>query len=352
MKVRIRVLFVCLMFASQTAYAVEINRLYETEVIADSEQEHDRVTATRKALTIVLTRVLAGDNILQDDTVKTVLANAPHYVREFQYSLIATDAQKNNDARLMRVQFDEMMLIDVLRPGKLGYWNETRSKTLVWLIVEKDGKQQFFDPGLMPDIDAAMDKASRQKSIPVLYPMQDLKEKRTLSISDVLSAYSEHLLEVSLRYDVVSTLAGKMVKVGTCWKAEWTFYFDAKIEQWRSPCSSINKVAMNGFQGVYDRLSKYYAVKPNIKNIRSVVFKISNITNIKALQKLTDYLESLPMIKTVTWVTTESGYNVYRIFYQGTRQALINILADSPVLRAEDFSIKETKEVKYKFVSN
>ena len=352
MKVRINVLFVCVMFACQNAYAVEINHLYETEVIANSEQEHDRVTAIRQALTIVLTRVLAGNNILQDDTVKAVLANATDYVSEFQYSLIATDAQKDNNARLMRVQFDEMLLIDVLRPGKLGYWNETRSRTLVWLVVEKEAKQQFFDAGLMPDIDAAMDKASRQKALPVLYPIQDLKEKRTLSISDVLSAYSEHLLEVSQRYDVVSTLAGKMVKTGACWKAEWTFYFDAKIEQWRSPCSSINSVALSGLQGAYDRLSTYYAVKPNIKKINSVIFKVSNIKNIKALQKVTDYLESLSMNKTVTWVTTEAEYNVYRIFYQGTRQALNYRLADSSVLRAEGSPLEGTKEVKYNFLSN
>ena len=352
MKVRIRVLFICLMFASQISYAVEINRLYETEVIANSEQEHDRVAAIKQALTIVLTRVLAGNNILQDETVKAVLANATHYVSEFQYSLIATDEQKDNTARLMRVQFDEMMLVDVLRPGKLGYWNETRSRTLVWLVVEKESEQQFFDAGLMPDIEAAMDKASRQKALPILYPIQDLREKRTLSISDVLSAYSEHLLAVSLRYDVVSTLAGKMIKAGTCWKAEWTFYFDEKIEQWRSSCRSINNIALSGLQGVYDRLSKYYAVKPNIKEINSIVFKVSNIKSINALQKVTDYLESLPMIKTVTWVTTESGYNVYRIFYQGTRQTLNNSLADSNILRAEYIPLKDNKEVKYTFLSN
>ncbi len=349
---RISVLFVCLMFACQNAYAVEINNLYETEVIAKSEQEHDRVNAIRQALTIVLARVLAGNNILQDDTVKAVLANAMHYVSEFQFSLIASNAKKNNNARLMRVLFNENLLIDVLRSGKLGYWNETRSRTLVWLVVEKEAKQQFFDAGLMPDVDAAMDKASRQKAIPVLYPMQDLKEKQTLSTSDVLSVHSEHLLEVSQRYDVVSTLAGKMVKTGTCWKAEWTFYFDAKIEQWRSPCRSINSVALSGLQGVYDRLSTYYAVKPNIKGISSVNFKVSNIKNITALQKVTDYLESLPMNKTVTWVTTESEYNVYRIFYQGTRQALNYRLADSDVLRAEGSFLEGTKEVKYNFLSN
>ena len=107
MKVRIRVLFVCLIFACQNAYAVEINHIYETEVIANSEQEQDRVAAIRQALTIVLTRVLAGKNILQDNTVKSVLANATHYVSEFQYSLIATHTKKNNNARLMRVLFNE-----------------------------------------------------------------------------------------------------------------------------------------------------------------------------------------------------------------------------------------------------
>jgi hypothetical protein len=350
MKVAIRALLISLLIVCQTSYAVEVERLYEAEVVAESELEHDRVAAIKHALSVVLTRVLAGNDILQDDTVNAVLKNAIYYVDEYQYSLVAKDAKVKASARLMRVLFDEKLLIDVFRPSQLGFWNEIRPRTLVWLVVEQDGNQLFFDADLMPGVDAAINKASAQKKIPVLYPIQDLKEKRSLSVNDVLSAYSTHLLEVSRRYDVVSTLAGKMVKEGACWKVEWTFYFDAKIEQWRSECGSINQVALTGIQGVYDRLSKYYAVKPHIKKIASVILKVANINGMKDLTKVIGYLESLSMIKTATWVSVEDEYNVYRVFYQGRREDLNDALAKGHLLRREDFSRQKVAEVKYKLL--
>jgi len=337
------------MMVHQNLYAVEVERLYEAEVIAKSEQEQDRVAAFKQALERVLLRILSGNDILQDETVNSVLANASQYVEEYQYSLAEAG---HKDERMMRVLFDEELLISTLRPGKIALWNEIRSRTLVWLVVEKNGAQQFFDPDEMPGVDKALKKASKQKRIPVLLPMQDLREKRILSISDVLSAYSEHLLEVSVRYEVVSTLAGKVVKYGHCWKAEWTLYFNAKIEQWRSPCSSVDGVALSGLQGVYDRLAKYYAAKPKIKEIGSVIMKVAGVKLVTDVVKITNYLETLTVIKTATWIATENGYNFYRVFYQGARGALNNLLAAGRVLRAEDLSKQSAEEVNYRFLNN
>jgi len=311
MKLAINMLLVCLLLVCQTLYAIEVEGLYEAEVISRSEQETDKSAAIKRAMQIVLTRVLAEKSFLQDDTVKKILADARYYVKEYQFSLVATE--KNNvHARLMRVLFDERRLLDSLRLGKIGIWNEIRPRTLVWLVVEMAGKQQFFDASTMPDVDLALAEAAKQQALPVLYPMQDLEEKRVLSIADILSAYSDHLLDVSMRYDVVSTLAGKLVKQGGCWTAEWSLYFDARIAQWRTACMAVNKVVLNGFQGVYQRLAAYYAASPDTNVLNSVLLKVSQVKNIAELVGVTDYLDSLPMIKTATWVAVESGYNIYR----------------------------------------
>lgn len=348
MKVWINALLVCLMLVHQNLQAVEVAGLYEVEVIAKSEQEQDRVAAIKQAMQRLLMRILAGNELFNDDTVSSVLNNAENYISEYQLSL-AEGGQKN--ARLMRVLFDEDKIVSTLRPGKNGLWNEIRPRTLIWLVVERNGKQQFFDPEAMPDIERVVKKASKQKKIPMLFPIQDLKEKRVLSISDVLSAYSEHLLEVSVRYEVVSTLAGKLVKQGGCWKAEWTLYFNAKIEQWRSPCASVDQATLLGFQGVYDRLSQYYAAKPERKEIAAVMMKISGINKVTEIMRVTDYLEALPMIKTVTWLVAKDGYNLYRVFYQGARKELNNQLEAGHVLSAESFLNQSADEVKYRFLN-
>lgn len=350
MKVAIRALWVCLIIVCQTGHSIEVERLYEAEVVAKSELEQDRVAAIKEALTVVLTRILASNDILLDETVKAVLADAIYYVDEYQYALVPSDVKVTSSARLMRVLFDETLLVDVFRQSAVGVWNEIRPRTLVWLVVEEEGKQHFFDPLSMPDVDAVLDRAAGRKRLPTLYPIQDLKEKQSLSISDVLSAYSKHLLKVSQRYDVVSTLAGKLLKTAGCWKVEWTFYFDGKIEQWGSQCGSIENAALNGFQGVYDRLSKYYAVKSEVKRVGSVVLKVANINGSNDLTRVSDYLDSLPMIKTATWANEEDEYNVYRVFYQGRRKLLNDKLARDHVLRVERFSLLNGDEVKYKLL--
>lgn len=327
---------------------MEVENLYEAEVLLKSKSQQDKQAATQQALKTILTRILAGENILKDNIVKTVLANANYFVREFQYSLGEPTPNSN---RLMRVLFDEKLLIDTLRISNAGLWNEIRPRTLVWLVVEEQNQQRFFEPDLMPEVDLALAKAAKEKKLPVLYPIQDLNEKRKISTSDVLSAYSEHLLEVSTRYEVVSTLAGKMMDKGTCWKAEWAHYFDGKIVQWSSPCGLISEVASNGFQGVYDILSSYYAVTPPSKDVDSVLLKVGNIKTNLDREKVTNYFESLPMIKTVTWISEESGYEVYRLFYQGKRSALNRNLAKDHLLNLEEHSKMNAKEVKYKLIS-
>ena len=262
MKVQIKILFIVLMLICQNLYAVEVKRLYEVEVVAKSEKSQDKNLAIRQALKIVLGRIMAGKNIYKDNRVETVLLNAKNYVSEFQFSMGRTSEKENDSTRTLRVLFNEKLLVNTLRDRKNGIWNEIRPRTLIWLVVENKGKQRIFDKGLMRKLDLVLNKASKQKGLPVIYPIQDLDEKLNLSIRQILSAYSERLLDVSLRYDVVSTLAGRMVNKGECWQAEWTHYFDTKIKQWRSPCGSLSQVALKGFQGIYDNLSMYYAAKP------------------------------------------------------------------------------------------
>ena len=81
MNVLFRLLIIGLLTLSQNAFAVAVEDLFEVEVIAKSQSREDRNTAIKEALTIVLGRVMAGENIFQDPVVQSALADAPRYVR-------------------------------------------------------------------------------------------------------------------------------------------------------------------------------------------------------------------------------------------------------------------------------
>ena len=245
-----------------TLMAVEVKGLYEIELIANSQSAADREQAIKQALYGVLSRVLVADDISKIPAVQQVLTGAEHYVKQFQYSLIAANEYSESDARLMRVEFDEDQLLEVMRKSKVGIWSEIRPQTLLWLVVDEDGKRQFFNADAMPDFDNAIALASKVKGLPVIFPMLDLEEQQRISVSEVLGADSRNLLTVSTRYEVPAVMAGRVVRKGACWQGEWAFYFDKKIQQWNSDCLPLKATMLEGLQGAFSVLSNYYGVKP------------------------------------------------------------------------------------------
>lgn len=242
--------------------ALEVKGLYEIELIANSQSAADREQAIKQALYGVLSRVLVSEDISKIPAVQEVLNGEQHYVKQFQYSLIAADEYSDSDARLIRVEFDEDQLLEAMRKGQVGIWSEIRPQTLVWLVVDTDGSRQFFNPDAMPDIESALALASKVKGVPLIFPMLDLEEQQRISVSEVLSADSRNLLNVSARYEVPAVMAGRVVRKEQCWQGEWAFYFDGKIKQWNSDCLPLKATMLEGIQGAYTVLSHYYGVKP------------------------------------------------------------------------------------------
>lgn len=242
--------------------AIEVKGLFEIELVANSESAADREQAVKQALYGVLSRVLVADDISKLPVVQQVLQGAQYYVKQFQYSLIPADAYSESDARLIRVEFDQDQLLQVMRTSQVGIWSEIRPETLVWLVVDEDGKRQLYNPDTLPDFESALSLASKIKGVPVIVPILDLEEQQRISVNDVLSADSRNLLAASARYDVPAVMAGRLVRKQQCWQAEWVFYFDNKIQQWSNECLPLKAAMMEGMQGAYQILSNYYGVKP------------------------------------------------------------------------------------------
>lgn len=256
------VLLVLVFLPIHGVQAVEVNGLFEIELIANSDSAADREQAVKQALYGVLSRVLVADDISKLPVVQQMLQGAQHYVKQFQYSLIPADAYSDSDARLIRVAFDQDQLLEVMRTSQVGIWSEIRPETLIWLVVEEDGKRQLYNPEALPDFESALSLASKVKGVPVIFPILDLEEQQRISVSDVLSADSRTLKAASARYEVPAMMAGRLVSKDQCWQGEWAFYFDDKIQQWSSECLSLKAAAMEGLQGAYRILSNYYGVKP------------------------------------------------------------------------------------------
>jgi hypothetical protein len=103
---------ICLFFSMQAVSAVEVKGLFEAEVITQSLSSEDKRIALREALSIVINRVAAGDDLLTNSSIKAALNKAEFYVKQVQYALETKRGDKTA-ARTMRVLFNEETLMAV-----------------------------------------------------------------------------------------------------------------------------------------------------------------------------------------------------------------------------------------------
>jgi len=332
MKALIKFLLVCYLFSAAYVQAIEIKGLFEVEVSALSQSREDRNAALREAMSIVLNRLMVGDNISQDTTVKTALDNAASYVDQYQYEL-NVDAKAGSDMRVMRVAFNEEMLVELMRSSSLAIWNEIRDEVLVWVVVEKFGRRAILDVDQNVEIEQALQAAAKLKGIPILLPLMDLEEKQKVLVADVLSAYPKKLMQASERYDVAAILSGKLRKQRGRWSSEWTLSFNSKVEQWTVPCLDLAENLATAFQGVYKPLATFYSVKADQGGLDEVVLKVAGISGMTAETNIKSYLRKLPMVSSVKWVRVDQGLHVFQLKTSGTQAALQEYIALGRELR-------------------
>lgn len=334
----------------ETALAFEVDGLYETEVVAASQSPQDQDAAIKQALAVVLKRTLAGEDFLQDAAVRAALANAKTYVKQYQYALQETPAGNARSARNLRVLFNEQALLELMKARQLKVWPDHRPETLLWLVVDEEDQRVFFKPEAMPQIHWAIQQASKQLGLPLLMPLLDLDEQRMISVNDVLSAYPQHLLSVSGRYDVVSILAGRLAKTDEGWKTDWAFYFDDNVEQWSSPSSTLNETVVTGLQGVYQRLSRYYGVAPSTFAADTLTLKIAGVKDNADQARIMSYLKNLQAVKSVLWQGQDNGLEIYKLTLDGSRQAFEQTVGLGRVLNPRTMANGLASELRYELI--
>lgn len=242
--------------------AIELAGLYEVELVAKSDAAEDREQAMKQALYAVLNRVVVSDDIAQLSIVQAMLKKPISYVKQFQYVAMTEQTFNDQNARLLKIEFDEEQILNTLQQSQIAMWDEMRPQTLIWLVVEADGQQQVYNPETYPEFEMAFNLAGKVKGLPILFPLFDLDEQQAVPISSVLNVDTAKLLAASARYEVNSVLAATITRHDDCWQGNWSLLFDGKVKQWSGLCQPLRATVLAGAQQVFQVLSNYYGARP------------------------------------------------------------------------------------------
>lgn len=252
--------------SSPAVQALEVQGLYEVELVVKSQNADDRLFGLKQAFYSVLNRVVVSDNIARLPVVQEMLKNPTPYIKQFQYTdLNAQQAEQVTERldgpRRMQVEFDEQQIMKTLQTSQLSLWDENRPATLLWVVITDQGEREFYNPELMPNIEAELNLASRVKGLPFIYPLLDLDEQQKVAIDTIQTLDAGTLVDLAQRYEAVSTAVVNFTHRENCWQTSWTLYFDGRKTEWSGMCQPMRLSLLADVERLYQVLSSFYAVK-------------------------------------------------------------------------------------------
>lgn len=313
--------------------AAQLTGLYEAEVEVADQGRAARATAMGEAMAAVLLKVSGNSAVLDEEVIKSAMADASRYVQQYRYrnEELPPEARKaggagSDDSRLLLwVGFDSASIDSLLRRFGFNAWSAARPSTLVWLAVEEGSRRVLVganDQGLVREV---LDSEAQRRGLPVRLPLLDLTDQSKVRAIDVWGGFVDNIEAASSRYEAQAILTGKLYAVGKSWEARWTLHYQGEQHQWQHSGRDVREVVASGVGGTADYLAQQVAAG-SFFGMDQLVLRIEDVSTMEAYRRVNDYLLSLPGVTAVTLRRTAANSSSFIVDFEGGRESVLQAI--------------------------
>jgi len=313
--------------------AVVVTGLYNVEFPVPDQSRQVRTAVFTKGLEEVLIRVSGNQSILQE--IKPAGASA--YVQQYSYADQPSDEKAAAGSRvtqstavtyILKVQYNAGKIISLLRENGQAVWGERRSEAVVWLGV-RDGANRY----VLKDSDASLLKAAvvqsaNRRGLPIIWPINDLKDQQRLHFTDIWAAFAEPVKTASKRYTRGPAIVGRLSWTGSEWKGDWSLFVESSSYSWSLSGSDYNTLISEGIDLSADKIGKHYAVLERTDDTGPhLLVEINNIDSVQTYRKIQKFLDDLTAVRQTNAVRIDKENVVFRIDLRGDIDDFIRSVA-------------------------
>jgi hypothetical protein len=324
--------FLCLL--PLAVHAVTGQHLFEAEVPVSSQQPAERSTALQRALAEVLVRVTGQRELPGQPAGRAVIGNAANYVQQYRYYTIPDSTPPQ---LMLRVRFDGEGVQQALRQQGVAFWGDAeRPDTLVWLAIEDRGRRYIVAAQDGSEAGRKLELASRQRGIPLLFPLMDLEDQSRVRFSDLWGGFFEHAVEAAQRYTPQAILIGRLNRSRTGnWVARWNLQVAGKPSSWSNSDIRLAGVLDSGIDTVADTLASRLAVRDSGGFADTVSVRVDDIRTLDAYVRVSDYLASLTAVRGLQVEEVSPTSVRYALQLNGSLQGLTQTITIGTVLEPD-----------------
>jgi len=321
--------FLCLLSVSGITPASD--NLFEADVPVDSQQPDLRTAYMKTALQEVLVRVTGQPEVLNRDSVRSMLDTPERFVQQYRYFTLP----ESTPPRLMlRVVFDGGAIQQELRQQDVAYWGKTeRPEILLWLAVEDRGTRYIVSAQDGSDASRELQQAARQRGIPLLLPLMDLEDQNQVRFTDVWGGFFDGVQSASARYKPGDVLVGRINRSPSGgWVARWDMRDGRDSGSWHGTGQELGGVLQAGIDTLSERLAAGVAATETGAVAGMTRITVEGVNTLMAFARVDDYLSSLTAVRRLELARVDGSTLQYALQLAGSLEGLTQTLAIGTVL--------------------
>ena len=302
------------------AQAVVIKNLYEALVPVDTQSREERKTALTTGLIEVITRV-SGKTLLLSEDPEDPLAMAiqkpTRYTRQFRYR----KNTRGNSRLNLWIKYDEKAINNLLQSSDLPVWGHTRPSTLAWIALSENGRRKLLSNSDQHEVKTAMKWIANKRGLPLTFPLMDLTDRGSISISDIWGNFEDRVLRASQRYNPEAIIVGRLYRSSAgVWSVRWSTYQqgqrkDVSADDVRDIYVAVAPVVARTAEEMAERFAL-----SSVEEVREdVTISIAGINSLKEFNRIGKYLKSLAAVNDVSPVMVGEDVAIFKLVTKGGR---------------------------------
>lgn len=334
--------------------AASVQDLYDASVLLDKHTPANSKPVLKQGLLQVLIKVTGNKQVADQALIKNAIENPENYLLKY--------SQKVNEKSLYIPETDEVVMTkqvvsiqnysaaritSLLQEAKFPVWGKQRPLTLVWIMLEPSSQNRI----LLNDSDESnlnnlykdiVNTEAAGRGIPLVYPMQDLEEQVSTSLSVIWAQYPEELMKASKRYNADAIVSVSMhQKSDKSWSGKWLVISNGNSMRFETSARELTGSIQEGINWLADNLAKVYTT--NLFAPSEVVnIKVNNITSLEKYVALDKYLSSLAVIDKYTLNNLNNSQLEFGLSVKNGKKALLETLRfDKKLIVLDDNNIDE-----------
>ncbi|EED32418.1 conserved hypothetical protein [gamma proteobacterium NOR5-3] len=271
-----------------------VDDIYKARLAVDGRDTRSLSAARKAGLAEVLIKASGDPQAPLSPAAAKALDGAQAYLLGYSYE------EEEQGALLLRLEYDEQAVQQLLRESGLRLWTANRPLVLTWLVISDEKGRRFASVDAAPQANDVLRDSFKRRGVPLQIPLYDLSDAAAISPGEAWRQSSSALIDASRRYRGAELLAGRVARLSDgSWVGDWRYLDNGRWRSRSSTADSLQAFTDAGAELVAATLVEQYGVNLTADTDERYRLTLRGVRSFEDYTVLQQVLGSLEAVRSV-----------------------------------------------------